>query len=142
MGARAPESKRPPVWDCGSNLYDSFELKSFERRLDSAISSRSYSMPHDRYVPLPHRSTQPKKPSGNPKSIVRKLFRSFFRVKPAAEAGSDGWGHEGDAYRGLHPVNGGLPTILESHEKDLGSPAVGKSVSDRFTTTAARISCS
>ncbi|GKD87177.1 hypothetical protein Tco_1358331, partial [Tanacetum coccineum] len=34
------------VWDCESSLYDSFELKSFERQLDSAISARTMSMPH------------------------------------------------------------------------------------------------
>lgn len=36
------------VWDCGSSLYDSFELNSFNRQLDSAIkaSSRTLSMPH------------------------------------------------------------------------------------------------
>ncbi|EOA17114.1 hypothetical protein CARUB_v10005374mg [Capsella rubella] len=29
------------VWDCGSSLYDSFELNSFKRQLDSAISASS-----------------------------------------------------------------------------------------------------
>ncbi|XP_010436884.1 PREDICTED: uncharacterized protein LOC104720705 [Camelina sativa] len=29
------------VWDCGSTLYDSFELNSFKRQLDSAISTSS-----------------------------------------------------------------------------------------------------
>ncbi|XP_010441359.1 PREDICTED: uncharacterized protein LOC104724553 [Camelina sativa] len=29
------------VWDCGSTLYDSFELNSFKRQLDSAISASS-----------------------------------------------------------------------------------------------------
>ncbi|OIT27574.1 PREDICTED: uncharacterized protein LOC109213760 [Nicotiana attenuata] len=34
------------IWDCGSSLYDSFELKSFERQLGMAIASRTMSMPH------------------------------------------------------------------------------------------------
>lgn len=36
------------VWDCGSTLYDSHELISFKRQLDSAIanSPRALSMPH------------------------------------------------------------------------------------------------
>lgn len=45
------------VWDCGSTLYDSFELNSFKRQLDSAISAssaRTMSMSHlpDRRVPF------------------------------------------------------------------------------------------
>ncbi|KAE9614080.1 hypothetical protein Lalb_Chr05g0224201 [Lupinus albus] len=36
------------VWDCGSTLYDSYELNSFKSQLSSAIanSPRSLSMPH------------------------------------------------------------------------------------------------
>ncbi|EEE65805.1 hypothetical protein OsJ_21534 [Oryza sativa Japonica Group] len=37
------------VWDCGSALYDSYELTSFRRQLDAAVLScggRSLSMPH------------------------------------------------------------------------------------------------
>ncbi|XP_057748316.1 uncharacterized protein LOC130967468 [Arachis stenosperma] len=36
------------VWDCGSTLYDSYELHSFKRQIDSAIASspRTLSMPH------------------------------------------------------------------------------------------------
>ncbi|CAM8953215.1 unnamed protein product [Rhodiola kirilowii] len=48
------------VWDCGSTLYDSFELNSFNLHLDMAINSssssfRTLSMPHlpDRRAPLP-----------------------------------------------------------------------------------------
>ncbi|PNX83506.1 hypothetical protein L195_g039549 [Trifolium pratense] len=35
-------------WDCGSTLYDSYELNSFKRQIDSAIanSPRTHSMPH------------------------------------------------------------------------------------------------
>ncbi|GMP37958.1 hypothetical protein CsSME_00009409 [Camellia sinensis var. sinensis] len=48
------------VWDCGSSLYDSFELKSFERQLHSAISSRTLSMPRlsDHHHPPPLSSPQ------------------------------------------------------------------------------------
>ncbi|CAL1386475.1 unnamed protein product [Linum trigynum] len=42
------------VWDCGSALYDSFELRSFEKQLYSAINSRTLSMPH-----LPDRRVAP-----------------------------------------------------------------------------------
>nr|XP_009592420.1 uncharacterized protein LOC104089274 [Nicotiana tomentosiformis] len=43
------------IWDCGSSLYDSVELKSFERQLGMAIASRTMSMPHlsdNRIFPL------------------------------------------------------------------------------------------
>ncbi|CAL5358151.1 unnamed protein product [Camellia sinensis] len=33
-----------PVWDCGSSLNDTFELKSIEREFHSAISSRTLSI--------------------------------------------------------------------------------------------------
>ncbi|GFP86706.1 hypothetical protein PHJA_000814400 [Phtheirospermum japonicum] len=39
------------IWDCGSSLYDSFELKALEKLLDSAILSKSLSMPL--YPPAP-----------------------------------------------------------------------------------------
>uniref|UniRef100_A0A7N0V4B6 Uncharacterized protein n=1 Tax=Kalanchoe fedtschenkoi TaxID=63787 RepID=A0A7N0V4B6_KALFE len=47
------------VWDCGSSLYDSFELNSFNRQLDSVIkaSSRTLYLPH-----LPQRCVLPPTP--------------------------------------------------------------------------------
>ncbi|KAL8196274.1 hypothetical protein R6Q57_025274 [Mikania cordata] len=40
------EEMKRQVWDCGSSLYDSFELKSLQNHLNSAISARTMSMPH------------------------------------------------------------------------------------------------
>ncbi|XP_058736010.1 uncharacterized protein LOC131608091 [Vicia villosa] len=42
------EEKQRKKWDCGSTLYDSYELNSFKRQIDSAIanSPRTHSMPH------------------------------------------------------------------------------------------------
>ncbi|XP_010533595.1 PREDICTED: uncharacterized protein LOC104809339 [Tarenaya hassleriana] len=93
------------VWDCGSTLYDSFELNSFKRQLDSAISAasaRSMSMPH-----LPNRRLPPSvtaelaeaaprppppqkssssssgkiKPSNKISRSLQKLLKSVFRLK-------------------------------------------------------------
>ncbi|KAJ0255198.1 Avr9/Cf-9 rapidly elicited protein [Hirschfeldia incana] len=90
------------VWDCGSSLYDSFELNSFKRQLDSAISAssaRTMSMSHlpDRRLPLLD-SLSPESPippppvtscssSGNKKHSnkisrsLQRFLKSVFRPK-------------------------------------------------------------
>lgn len=87
-------NKSPQVWDCESSLYDSFELNSFNRQLDSAIkaSSRTLSMPHlpERHAPLSapesipptitaltKHQTMPKKASKLSKSF-KKIMKSVF----------------------------------------------------------------
>ncbi|KAI6701981.1 hypothetical protein NL676_011117 [Syzygium grande] len=86
------------VWDCGSALYDSFELKSFERQLDSAISARTLSMPHlpgRRALPLPPPQPQPQpqprtaaptaaKKHSRISRTIQKLLRSVFKTKPCS----------------------------------------------------------
>ncbi|GLJ16129.1 hypothetical protein SUGI_0268860 [Cryptomeria japonica] len=58
----------PPVWDCGSSLYDSFELFSFSQQLNRAIagegvspsslpSARIVKGKHARSVSMPHIAT-------------------------------------------------------------------------------------
>ncbi|KAK4262872.1 hypothetical protein QN277_028371 [Acacia crassicarpa] len=86
-----PSSSNPKatnLWDCGSTLYDSFELNSFKRHLDSAIanSARSLSMPHlsDRRLPEqppppPPPSTVSKKPFKISRSL-HKFLRSVFKL--------------------------------------------------------------
>uniref|UniRef100_A0A7N1A9G8 Uncharacterized protein n=1 Tax=Kalanchoe fedtschenkoi TaxID=63787 RepID=A0A7N1A9G8_KALFE len=88
------------VWDCGSSLYDSFELDSFNRQLDSAIkaSSRTLSMPH-----LPERRLLPPAPDpvmtitkhhaapkkfGNVSKSVQKILRSVFRSSKSVNDGA------------------------------------------------------
>ncbi|KAI5655356.1 hypothetical protein M9H77_32543 [Catharanthus roseus] len=85
----ADMATKPLIWDCGSSLYDSFELKSFERQLDSAIHSRTLSMPHlsDRRIddlisspphPSSSSSSQPQQQSmSSKKSSSNKISRSF-----------------------------------------------------------------
>lgn len=81
------------VWDCDSCLYDSFELKSFNRQLDSAIAFRTSSMP--RQPPLPS-STR----SWKMTRALRKILGSVFLKKPTSNSkmgvyvmcSSTGWG--------------------------------------------------
>ncbi|KAG9448406.1 hypothetical protein H6P81_014534 [Aristolochia fimbriata] len=69
------------LWDCDSSLYDSFELKSFKRQIDSAIASRTLSMP--RLAQVVSRPSPPKKkPSSRISRSLRKLLKPFsFRQK-------------------------------------------------------------
>ncbi|XP_050377656.1 uncharacterized protein LOC126794905 [Argentina anserina] len=143
------------VWDCGSSLYDSFELNSFKRELDSAISCRTMSMPHlsDRRAPLP-KQPQPavvaKKPSKFSRSI-NKLLRSVF--KPKTSSGpvfrlEEQSKKTRDGFHVVYDKSGALTTIPEvvPHECSGFSPEIGSLVrrtgSERFTSTASiGISC-
>lgn len=154
------------VWDCGSALYDSFELKSFERQLGSAISARTLSMPHlpdRRALPAPPPPPQPqpqprpaapsKKRSGISRSIQR-LLRSVFKPKPsptAAFGAGDRYSRvagEKDGFYVVYDKSGALTTIPEAPEVEyLGklSPEmdrfVRKTASERFAPSSIGISC-
>lgn len=87
---------RELVWDCGSSLYDSFELESLQRQLDSAISCRSFSMPHLSSrcpgVPLPQPTAN--RASRRIPRPLRKLLQSIFkspRTNPQSEHMSVGF---------------------------------------------------
>ncbi|KAK7366691.1 hypothetical protein VNO80_08688 [Phaseolus coccineus] len=84
LATKSSSSYRANLWDCGSTLYDSFELNSFQRQLHSAIANssitRTFSMPH-----LPERSLHAPPHQPPPPSIAmsRKSFnfsRSFHRL--------------------------------------------------------------
>ncbi|KAH7513775.1 hypothetical protein FEM48_Zijuj11G0017900 [Ziziphus jujuba var. spinosa] len=152
------------VWDCGSSLYDSFELNSFKRQLDSAIACRTMSMPHlsdrsrGRPPLLPPRPPPPPPPPAAPTTTVaavnkkssklsrslNKLLRSVFksknpvfRVKEQSE----------DGFFVVYDKSGALTTIPEVPEIDFGglSPEIGSLVrrtgSERFTAASIGISC-
>ncbi|XP_022773406.1 uncharacterized protein LOC111315719 [Durio zibethinus] len=148
------------VWDCGSTLYDSFELNSFKRQLDTAIHSRTMSMPHliddarSPFPPTPHYSTLPppvskKQPSKFSRSI-QKLFKSMFKFKQTSSS-SVLWlkqrSHE--EYYVVYDKTGALTTIPEVPEIDFGglSPEINSLVvkrteSERFTAASTvGISC-
>ncbi|CAB4310526.1 unnamed protein product [Prunus armeniaca] len=152
-----------PVWDCGSSLYDSVELDSFKRQIDSAISCRTMSMPHlsDRRVlpPAPPPS-QPaitasdKKPSSNKLSrSIQKLLRSVFKPNKSSNSNSNSNNNNNsgvvfrvpdhpqanikDGFFVVYDKTGALTTIPEvvPHEFDFGglSPEIGALV--RRTTS-------
>ncbi|KAL7150458.1 hypothetical protein ABFS83_05G113000 [Erythranthe nasuta] len=137
-------SKKHVIWDCGSSLYDSFELKSFERQLDSAIlsSSRSMSMPHlsDRRAPPP---PEIKKPTSSKISrSLHRLIRSFFRPKNNNKNNNNSsFSKEGSYVVDDDRSSSELSTIPEVAESDGLSPEirslVGRTASDRFAFTAA-----
>lgn len=142
---KSEEEAKSRIWDCDSSLYDSFELKSFKRQLDSAIvsSSRTLSMPHlsDRRPPPPPQVAPSKKPSKFSRSF-NKLLRSVFRSKP----------HPTSLFRVQEPFffydkSDALSTIPEASEIDYAgvSPDVNslvkRSTSDRFSASSLGISC-
>ncbi|CAK7335688.1 unnamed protein product [Dovyalis caffra] len=134
------------VWDCGSTLYDSFELKSFERQLDSAIHSRTLSMPHlpdHRVLPTP---PPPKKPSKISRSL-NKFLKSMFKSKQNSNPMFRVQDRLHDEYYVIYDKSGALTTIPEVPEIDFGgfSPEINslvrRTASDRFTATSIGISC-
>lgn len=150
--SEAKSSRR--VWDCGSTLYDSFELNSFKRELDSAISCRTMSMPHlsDRRAPptQPPPAAVAKKPSKLSRSL-NKLLRSVF--KPKTNSGpvfgvQQQPNKTKDGFYVVYDKSGALTTIPEvvPHDFTGFSPEIGSLVrrtgSERFTSTASiGISC-
>lgn len=76
-------SNKKQIWDCGSTLYDSFELNSFQKQLDSAIitSSRTFSMPRNLPSDDYHAPPHSKKPESSKLSrTFQKLLRSVFKA--------------------------------------------------------------
>lgn len=168
---KSREEKLRQVWDCGSTLYDSYELNSFKRQLNTAIANspcnrRTLSMSH-----LPERclssQPQPQPPMSNNKSFrfsrtFQKLLRFVFkssnklRISSTRNTTSNNIStfqvaekYSNDrfyvVYDKSEPV---LSTIPELPEFEVGvlSPDitsfVRKSSSERFmATTAIGISC-
>lgn len=147
---------KPLVWDCGSSLYDSFELKSIERQLDSAIASRTLSMPHlpDRRA---HHHAQPKPISKKSSKFSRpfhKLVKSVFGRKENTSSSSLFSDLEGSSqdhgFYFVYDKSGSLSMIPEVAEKaaeygsvlpDSDESLVKRAASERFTATSVGISC-
>ncbi|KAJ4877174.1 Uncharacterized protein Rs2_42200 [Raphanus sativus] len=144
--------KMKKVWDCESTLYDSFELNSFNRQLDNAISSsaRSMSMPH--LPPPPSETTSSpstkKQPSNKISRSLKKLVKSIFRQKQSNTPFKACHGVDMDKYYVVFDNTGSLTTIPESRESlELGRSEINsldrKTVSERFPPSRlAGISCS
>ncbi|KAI3505286.1 hypothetical protein L1887_27332 [Cichorium endivia] len=135
------------VWDCGSSLYDSFELKSLQHQLNSAISARTMSMPHlsNRSQPPPtagHNEPYSKKHSKISRSL-HKFIRSIFRHKHNHHTSSkDRAFHVYDTSTALSTSPEATETLLQF---DGLSPEmkslVTRTRSDRFMSTSRSISC-
>ncbi|KAF8109754.1 hypothetical protein N665_0092s0026 [Sinapis alba] len=144
--------KNKKVWDCESTLYDSFELNSFNRQLDNAISSsaRSMSMPH--LPPPPSETTSSsstkKQPSNKISRSLQKLVKSIFRQKQSNTPFKACHGVNMDKYYVVFDNTGSLTTIPESRESiELGRSEINsldrKTVSERFPPSRlAGLSCS
>ncbi|RYR58829.1 hypothetical protein Ahy_A05g024698 isoform A [Arachis hypogaea] len=158
------------LWDCGSTLYDSFELKSFNLRLNSAIanSPRTLSMsclPERRapiIQPQPHSS---KKPFNISRSL-HKLLRSVFKLNNNNNNNNNNSNksmvpekYSNDNKERFYvvydksggPVLSTIPEVPEfeiaasaalSSSEEISSSFVSRSASERFAaTTAIGISC-
>ncbi|KAG6481851.1 uncharacterized protein LOC122017331 [Zingiber officinale] len=150
------------VWDCGSSLYDSFELNSFMLRLDSAISSsRCLSMPHSSSsfssaaaaaASMAQPQSSRRKRSRLAKS-VQKLVQSVLRLNRsvfgAPRVRSHDQQHAGLYCDGEVLRSGRLEAIPEVCEKELAAAAsaspgidydadatVRKAASERFAAGA------
>ncbi|KAL0408048.1 UNVERIFIED_CONTAM: hypothetical protein Sradi_1739200 [Sesamum radiatum] len=133
--------KQHLLWDCGSSLYDSFELKAFERELDSAIaSSRSLSMPHlpdSRLAPPPPSN---KKPSSKLSRSLHRLIRSVFRHRNDNSTKGNAGFVQGEGFNYVvRDRSAALSTIPEGPEFDGVSPEIKslvlRTASDRFTSS-------
>ncbi|KAL8521228.1 hypothetical protein ACS0TY_011678 [Phlomoides rotata] len=122
------------IWDCESSLYDSFELKAFEKQLYSAISSRTLSLPHlsGRHDPPPPPPLI-KSPVSKISRSFRKLIRSIFRPKSSRITNK-----VDENLQGYYVVYDELSTIPEVGE----FKGVKRSASERFTAPSCRIQIS
>lgn len=146
------------VWDCGSTLYDSFELNSFKHQLDSAINRRTLSMSHlpERRVTVLQKSPSSSSSSSSvtsrkPYKISRsfqKFIRSVFKSsndKSNVSSSSNSFKvqekYSNERFYVVYDKSGSvLSTIPEAPEFEIGSLSpeisslVKRSASERFTT--------
>ncbi|CAD6339369.1 unnamed protein product [Miscanthus lutarioriparius] len=139
--ATVDESSRGPllVWDCGSVLYDSYELTAFKRQLDAAVlaSSRSLSMPHlttsvATTSPPPtaadaqhHQQARRRRRIRRLPALLRRLFSKVLRLRLFPATGARGARYRtGDDGTGS-PWSGALTSIPE--EQSSSSPEMAES---------------
>ncbi|KAG5563416.1 hypothetical protein RHGRI_005988 [Rhododendron griersonianum] len=80
-GNQTDQKPKYLVGDCGSSLYDSFELKSLERQLRSYILARTLSVPH----PMDRRAqpSPPGRPLPTRSAAKRSSKRRSNRIRPS-----------------------------------------------------------
>ncbi|PAN23905.2 hypothetical protein PAHAL_4G132300 [Panicum hallii] len=121
------------VWDCGSALYDSYELAAFTRQLDAAVLAcgRSLSMPHLPSAAAPPPADAQLQGAGRRRrrrslpALLRRLFSKVLRLRlPAPGAARGAPYRTGDDGAGS-PWSGALTSIPE--EQSSSSPEMGSS---------------
>lgn len=134
--------KHDQLWDCGSSLYDSVELKSLQYQLDSAITGRTMSMPH-----LSHHRKPP--PQVTTKTTSKKHFKSFHKLIKSLFRPKNSYHNTSSTFY-VYDTSTTLSTIPELPETlpefDVLSPEmkslVTRTRSDRFVSTSSLgISC-
>ncbi|KAK9275425.1 hypothetical protein L1049_022690 [Liquidambar formosana] len=147
QGVPSVEANKSLVWDCDSSLYDSFELKSFTRQLDSAITStRTLSMPrlsdHHRRAPPP--PPPPSVPVSKKSSKISRSFHKLLKSVFGSKANNGSLLRPQDRLY-VHDRSHVLSTIPEDVDYAGLSPEVNslarRTASDRFTATSMGISC-
>ncbi|KAK8935876.1 hypothetical protein KSP39_PZI013702 [Platanthera zijinensis] len=137
------------VWDSNSTLYDSLDVTSIKRQLDSAIAGRSLA-DHSLAVEVAAAGHGRKKQQSRLSKSLQKLLRLVLfrskrrevevRFKLAQRYGDGDQRDDSELYGCSYPVRwsgGGLASIPEVSEKGLESPefdysAVRRAVSERF----------
>jgi len=118
------------VWDCGSALYDSYELAAFTRQLDAAVLAcgRSLSMPHlPSAAPPPPPDDAQLQGAGRRRrrrrlpALLRRLFSKVLRLRLPAPGAAYRTGNDGAG----SPWSGALTSIPE--EQSSSSPEMGSS---------------
>ncbi|CAN6195004.1 unnamed protein product [Urochloa humidicola] len=129
-------SPRLLLWDCGSALYDSYELAAFTRQLDAAVLAcgRSLSMPHLTRAAAPPPAYAELQGAGHQRkrrrlpALLRRLFSKVLRLR--LPWSSSGGARGGTPYRTADdgagsPWSGALTSIPE--EQSSSSPETGAS---------------
>ncbi|RLN11297.1 hypothetical protein C2845_PM09G14510 [Panicum miliaceum] len=119
------------VWDCGSALYDSYELATFTRQLDAAVLAcgRSLSMPHFPSAAPPPADAQVQGGGRRRRrrlpALLRRMFSKVLRLRLLAPGTARGAPYRtGDDGAGS-PWSGALTSIPE--EQSSSSPEMGSS---------------
>lgn len=120
------------AWDCGSALYDSYELAVFTRQLDAAVLAcgRSLSMPHLAAATTPPLAGVQLQGAGRRRkrrlpALLRRLFSKVLRLRlsPGPARGAPYRTRDEDGAGS--PWSGALTSIPE--EQSSSSPEMGSS---------------
>ncbi|RCV21809.1 hypothetical protein SEVIR_4G135000v4 [Setaria viridis] len=120
------------VWDCGSALYDSYELAAFTRQLDAAVLScgRSLSMPHLTAATPPVPADAQLQGTGRRRrrrlpALLRRLFSKVLRLRLSSPGVARRAPYRMRDDGAGSPWSGALTSIPE--EQSSSSPEIGSS---------------